>query len=170
MISAACPHCKIIVIEAKDPTPLTSPHRNTAARLGANVISNSYGAREDGLAMTFARSYDHPGHITVASSGDDGYTAAQFPANLTTVTAAGGTTLARARNQRGWWERTWLNQAAGAGGSGCSAYVPKPAWQHDNHCQGRTTADISAVADNIPSSTRRTAGGSPSPAPASPRP
>ncbi|HET7013330.1 MAG TPA: S8 family serine peptidase [Streptosporangiaceae bacterium] len=151
MISVSCPPCKIIVIEAKQPSLADlAATDNTAARLGANVISNSYGAREDGLAMTFAKSYDHPGRITVASSGDDGYTAAQFPANLTTVTAAGGTTLARAHTTRGWWERAWLTPGLGAGSSGCSAYVPKPAWQHDHHCQGRTTTDISAVADNIP--------------------
>src|SRR5262249_27229347 len=30
---------------------------------------------------------------------------------------------------------------------GCSAYVNKPAWQHDKDCPGRMIADISAVAD-----------------------
>jgi subtilase family serine protease len=42
------------------------------------------------------------------------------------------------------------NQLSGASGSGCSAYVAKPAWQHDPHCPGRTVADISAVATNVP--------------------
>ncbi len=150
MVSAACPHCKIIVVEARDATTANLARtEDTAARLGASVISNSYGSREDGRAMTFARSYDHPGHITVASSGDTGYTAAEFPASLSTVTAAGGTILARAHNKRGWWERAWLTPGFGAGGSGCSAYVPKPPWQHDSHCQGRTVADVSAVADNV---------------------
>jgi hypothetical protein len=34
-------------------------------------------------------------------------------------------------------------------GSGCSIWEPKPAWQHDAGCAGRTVADISAVADNV---------------------
>jgi subtilase family serine protease len=67
------------------------------------------------------------------------------------VTAAGGTQLARAAGGRGWRERVW-NQPrtyGGAGGSGCSAYVAKPPWQHDPHCQGRTVADTAAVASNV---------------------
>ena len=87
--------------------------------------------------------------MVVASSGDFGYTAALFPANLTSVTAAGGTQLSRASNARGWTETVW-NNGLGASGSGCSAYVPKPAWQHDPHCPGRTVGDVAAVATNIP--------------------
>ena len=41
-----------------------------------------------------------------------------------------------------WHERAWWGA-----GSGCSAWVDKPAWQHDGHCQMRTVADVSAVAD-----------------------
>jgi hypothetical protein len=32
-------------------------------------------------------------------------------------------------------------------GSGCSAYITKPTWQHDSGCSRRTVADVSAVAD-----------------------
>ena len=32
-------------------------------------------------------------------------------------------------------------------GSGCSAYEPKPSWQHDTGCAKRTVADVSADAD-----------------------
>lgn len=151
MISTSCPHCKILVVEARQPSDSDLARTDdVAARLGANVISNSYGGRENGFSMAFAKSYDHPGHTTVVSSGDFGYTAANFPANLSTVTAAGGTILARAHNKRGWWERAWLDFNNGAGSSGCSAYVSKPSWQHDKHCQGRTVADVSAVADDVP--------------------
>jgi subtilase family serine protease len=152
MISVACPHCKIIVVEAKDPSLANLARtEDTAARLGAEVISNSYGQRENGLAMEFAKAYHHPRHTIVVSAGDLGFTAANFPADLSTVTAAGGTQLARAHNKRGWSERTWYDPFNfGAGGSGCSAYVSKPKWQHDSHCPGRTVADVSAVASNIP--------------------
>jgi hypothetical protein len=150
MVSAACPHCKILVVEARDDRFANlAAAEDTAARLGAQVISNSYGARETGFTQAYAAAYDHPGHAIVVSSGDSGFTAASFPANLTTVTAVGGTELARARNSRGWAERV-LNQPQGAGGSGCSAYVAKPAWQHDPHCGMRTVADVAAVGWNVP--------------------
>lgn len=156
MVSAACPHCKILVVEADDDNLASlAAAENTAARLGAQVISNSYGARETGFSQPFAAAYDHRGHAIVVSSGDFGFTAASFPASLATVTAAGGTELARARNARGWAERVWnvpqsLVTSGGASGSGCSAYVPKPAWQHDPHCGMRTVADVAAVAWNVP--------------------
>jgi subtilase family protein len=148
MVSAACPHCKILVVEANSPADSAlAAAENTAARLGAQVISNSYGSRETGFAMSLARAYHHPGHTIVVSSGDEGFTAADFPANLATVTAVGGTELARATGKRGWRETTW-NQDGGSG-SGCSAYVAKPAWQHGRSCRMRTTADVSALAWNV---------------------
>lgn len=152
MISVACPHCKIIVVEGKNPSFANLARTDdTAAALGAEVISNSYGGRENGFAMASAKSYDHPGHTIVASSGDIGFSAANFPANLTTVTAVGGTELAKAHNARGWRERTWFDPFNfGAGSSGCSVYVAKPSWQHDPNCPGRTVADVSAIATDIP--------------------
>ena len=151
MISAACPHCKILVVEADDSSIANlAATDNTAARMGAQVISNSYGARESGFSQHFARAYRHRGHVITVSTGDFGFTAASFPANLTSVTAVGGTELQRARNRRGWAERVWNVASAGAGGSGCSAYVPRPPWQHRRACPGRTAADVAAVAWNIP--------------------
>jgi hypothetical protein len=159
MISVACPHCKIVVVEANSPTFKAMAETDTsAARLGAQVISNSYGARETGFSLAHKRSYDHPGHTIVASAGDYGFTAANFPADLSTVTAAGGTQLKRAHNKRGWDERAWNAGFFAAGGSGCSAYVAKPRWQHDRHCPGRTIADVSAVAWNVPIYNRRWGG------------
>jgi subtilase family serine protease len=150
MVSAVCPHCKILVVEARnDSVANLAAAENTAARLGAQVISNSFGTQESGYSQTYAADYDHPGHVIVASNGDTGFTAANFPANLTTVTAVGGTELAKAHNARGWTEQVW-NNFAGAGGSGCSAYVAKPAWQHDPHCAMRTVGDVAAVAWDIP--------------------
>jgi hypothetical protein len=152
MISVACPHCKILVVEANSPAVSDLARAaGTAARLGAQVISNSYGIRESGYSQTFARYYEHRGHTVVVSSGDFGFDAANFPANLASVTAVGGTTLSRAHNARGFSERVWNDPSIfGAGSSGCSAYVRKPAWQHSPHCEGRTVADTSAVAADIP--------------------
>jgi subtilase family serine protease len=150
MVSAVCPHCKILVVEARnDSYANLAAAENTAARLGAQVISNSYGTPESGFSQAYSADYDHPGHVIVVANGDNGFTAANFPANLTTVTAVGGTQLAKARNARGWTEQVW-NNSVGAGGSGCSAYVAKPAWQHDAHCSMRTVGDVAAVAWDIP--------------------
>ena len=108
MVSAACPHCKILVVEASnDSFADLAAAEDTAARLGAQVISDSYGTREYGFSQAYAADYDHPGHMIVVPSDDHGFTAANFPANLATVTAAGGTELARAHNARGWTEQVW---------------------------------------------------------------
>jgi subtilase family serine protease len=150
MVSAACPLCKIVVVEGTSPSfKNLALAEDTAVRLGANVVSNSYGSRESGFTQAYAKYYDQPGHVIVAASGDYGFTAAMFPANLATVTAAGGTQLSRAKNARGWTEQVW-NTGLGASGSGCSAYVAKPAWQHDPDCPGRTVTDVAAVAENVP--------------------
>jgi subtilase family serine protease len=152
MISAACPHCRILVVEGRDDrTRSLAATENTAVRLGAAVVSNSYGSDEDGFALTSASAYIHPHHAIVVSSGDAGFGPVSFPADLASVTAAGGTELRRAQNARGWAERVWDAPSMGAGGaSGCSPFVAKPAWQHDPHCPGRTVADVAALAAGVP--------------------
>jgi subtilase family serine protease len=145
MITAACPHCKTLVVEADDTSDTAIfAAMDTAARLGAQVIVTGFGNREYAGQDADAVHFDHPGHAIVTAAGDEGFTAGMFPAVLGTVTAVGGTTLSRAHNSRGWTETAW-----GLGGSGCSAYVNKPAWQHDPHCPGRTVADVAAVAQNL---------------------
>ncbi len=143
MVSAACPNCHILLVEA-DNTSLTNLGAavNEAAALGATVISNSYGGSESTSDTTYDSAYfNHPGVAITVSSGDGGY-GVQYPAASQYVTAVGGTTLALASNARGWNETVW----SGAG-SGCSAYDPKPSWQTDPGCTRRTVADVAAVAD-----------------------
>jgi subtilase family serine protease len=143
MVSAICPNCRILLVEASSAsmTALGSAV-NTAARLGASAISNSYGGNEFSSELsTESAYYRHPGIAITVSSGDSGY-GAEFPAASQYVTAVGGTSLQRAANARGFSEAAW----SGAG-SGCSAYEPKPGWQHDSGCARRSIADVSAVAD-----------------------
>jgi subtilase family serine protease len=143
MVSAACPLCHIVLVEADDPSFANlAAAANASAALGATEMSNSYGALEQNGMQQFESAYSHPGMAVVASSGDSGYGIPIFPAVFPSVIAAGGTTLAKAANARGWTETAW----SGAG-SGCSAWLVKPAWQHDSNCPGRMTADISADAD-----------------------
>ena len=143
MVSAACPDCDIVLVEANTNavTDLAAAV-NTAANLAPAAISNSYGTQESGAMLPFAADYDHPGTTIVASSGDSGFGPPEFPAVFGTVLAVGGTSLQPSRNSRGWTEQAWSGS-----GSGCSAYVAKPAQQQDPDCPMRTVADVSAVAD-----------------------
>jgi len=139
MVSATCPNCHILLVEASSATFANlAAGVNTAASNGATEISNSYGGGESGAANA---SYDHPGIIITASAGDSG-TGASQPASYASVVAVGGTSLKTASNARGWTETVWSGT-----GSGCSAYVAKPTWQTDHGCAKRSEADVSAVAD-----------------------
>ena len=142
MASAICPGCQLLYVGA-DSTSMTdlAAAVDTAASLGASVISNSYGGREFAGEAALAGHYDHPGIAIVVSSGDSGY-GAQFPAAFGTVTAVGGTTLQLTAGGARASETVWSGS-----GSGCSAYVAKPGWQHDAGCPRRTVADVAAVAD-----------------------
>jgi subtilase family serine protease len=141
MVSAMCPNCKIVLVEASSSSYSNlATAENTAASLGAHVISNSYGGSESGTT-TYEASYNHPGVAITVSSGDSGY-GVQFPASSPHVTAVGGTSLSRASNARGWSETAWSSA-----GSGCSTVYAKPTWQTDGLCSMRMEADVSAVAD-----------------------
>jgi Putative Ig domain len=145
MVSAVCPKCHIILLEANSPNDsdlFTAV--DTAVSLGAKYVSNSYGGDESSGQTTDLDPYfNHPGVAITASTGDDG-TGAAYPATSRYVTAVGGTSLSTASNTRGWSEAAW----SGAG-SGCSQYDPKPTWQTvaTGSCTKRAEADVSAVAD-----------------------
>ena len=148
MVSAICPNCHILLVEASSAS-LTNLGTgvNEAAALGANEISNSYGGGESSSDSSYDTSYyHHPGIAITASSGDSGY-GAQYPAASQYVTSVGGTSLSKASNSRGWSETAW----SGAG-SGCSKYDAQPSWQGavsniTANCAMRAIADVSAVAD-----------------------
>ena len=142
MASAICPNCNILLVEANSAyfTDLSAAV-DQAARMGAAVISNSYGGPEYSSEVSDQSHYDHPGIAVTVSSGDSGY-GVEFPAASQYVIAVGGTSLRRATGGRGWSETVW----SGAG-SGCSAYVSKPSWQNDPSCSRRTVADVAAIAD-----------------------
>ena len=142
MVSAVCPSCKILLVEAtNNQSSNLYAAEDTAARLGATEISNSWGGGESSSETSQDVHFNHPGAAITVSSGDSGY-GVEYPAASRYVTAVGGTTLNHASNTRGWTESAW----SGAG-SGCSAYEAKQAWQTNAGCAKRTVADVSAVAD-----------------------
>jgi subtilase family serine protease len=141
MVSAVCPNCHILLVEASS-NSLNDLllAENRAATLGATVISNSWGANEFSSESLYDSYFKHGIPIT-ASSGDAGY-GVEWPASSPYVTSVGGTSIVRSTGARGWAETAW----SGAG-SGCSAYESKPAFQTDASCARRTVADVSAIAD-----------------------
>ncbi len=145
MVSAICPNCNILLVEASSNSFADlGTAVNTAVRMGAIVVSNSYGGGEFSSETSYDSSYfSHPGVAITASSGDAGY-GVEYPAASQYVTAVGGTSLNQATNTgtRNATETVW----SGAG-SGCSAYEGKPSWQKDTGCARRTVSDVSAVAD-----------------------
>ena len=145
MVSATCPKCHILLVEATDNNLWNlGTAVNRAVTLGAKYVSNSYGADEDGSEPTSdAAYYHHPGVAITASTGDYSF-GASYPATGKYVTAVGGTSLTTATNARGWTETAWSGT-----GSGCSISVGKPSFQTSitTGCSNRAEADVSAVAD-----------------------
>jgi hypothetical protein len=162
MVSAACPQCKILLVEANGELPAeTGASVDTAVSLGAQVVSNSYGYPEDYAewcgstgCTAYTSHYHHPGVEVVASSGDAGYDnmyfgleAPSFPAASPDVIAVGGTALHKSKTSRGWSETAWGEPSRESGsGSGCSGWQTKPAWQTDSGCSKRMENDVAAVA------------------------
>jgi subtilase family serine protease len=148
MVSAICPNCHILLVEANSPTTANlGTAVDTAVSKGAVAVSNSYGGSESSSETSADTSYyKHAGVAIVASSGDGGY-GVEYPAASPYVTAVGGTSLTRASNARGWSESVWSTSSTEGAGSGCSAFEPKPSFQTDTGCARRTVADVSADAD-----------------------
>lgn len=142
MVSAACPACRLLVVQANSNSlDDLGVAVQTAARLGADVISNSYGTGVEFAGQKdYEKYYNQPGHAVVVAAGDIGYSVS-YPAASAYVTAVGGTSL-RVGTGGAWTEEVWTGT-----GSGCSAYIAKPAWQDDPNCPTRTMNDVAAVAD-----------------------
>jgi hypothetical protein len=145
MVSAICPGCHILLIEASSNSDSSLFSAiNRAVTMGVKVVSNSWGGDEGSSETSLdARYLNHPGVAITASTGDDGF-GTEFPAASRFVTAVGGTSLEPSSDGRGWSETAWTS-----GGSGCSRYEAKPSWQKTvtTNCSGRAEADVAAVAD-----------------------
>jgi subtilase family serine protease len=151
---ATCQDCKLLLVEANSNSlsDITASVAMAVAK-GATVVSNSYGVREKALTAAdfnaFSPVYAQSGVAVVASSGDTGYGAA-FPADVSTVVAATGTTLSINTSTGAWVsEKAWKST-----GSGCSKLASAPAWQvvasgwSKTKCGSmRGTGDVAAPGD-----------------------
>jgi Ricin-type beta-trefoil lectin domain/Subtilase family len=144
MVSAICPHCRILLVEAR--TNLVSDlatAEDAAVSAGARFVSNSWSSREFIGEQLYDQYFNHPGVAITFSAGDSGYGTA-YPTDIQYVTAVGGTTLRRSGNRRGWSETAWSGT-----GSGCSMLATKAPWQKGDDvapagCLNRTGNDVSA--------------------------
>jgi len=161
MVSAMCPKCSIVLVEANSASFNNLANAELAASKvqGVVAISNSYGGGESGTSP-FAGYYSpvgstvngYAGKITdgvviTASSGDSAYAGGtQFPASAPFVIAVGGTSLTQSAGA--WSQTAWADA-----GSGCSTVYALQSWQRvalpavSGGCAKRMVADTSAVAD-----------------------
>ncbi|HEX3907286.1 MAG TPA: hypothetical protein VHW92_05100 [Mycobacteriales bacterium] len=142
MVSATCPRCHVLLVEADSASMANlGAAEDTAVKLGADVVSNSFGGPDAGDS-SYGRYFHHSGVAITASAGDAGY-GASYPASSKWVTAVGGTSLKRSSAARGFTETAWSD-----GGSGCST-ENTASWQKRTltGCSGRAEADVAAVAD-----------------------
>jgi uncharacterized protein YbdZ (MbtH family) len=144
LVSAICPNCHIILVEAPGPEEdsTLATAEDTAVALGANEITNSWSHALKAEDLGYEEAFNHPGVLITVAGGDRGYTSQEWPSESPHVMAVGGTSLFEAPDARGFEEFAWS-----LGGSTCAQNEPKPSWQTDTGCAYRTTSDISAVAD-----------------------
>lgn len=135
MVSAACPKCHILLVEASSNSfDDLGASVDTAASMGAVAISNSYYGPEWSGETAEDTHYDHPGVAITVSAGDE--PSPFYPAASPYVTSVGGTTLSNGS------ESAWQY-----GARGCSRYESKPKWQGNTTCKTRAIVDVAAVAD-----------------------
>jgi alpha-tubulin suppressor-like RCC1 family protein len=157
MASAACPECKIMLVEAaNEGIAYLAAAQRTAVQRGATELSNSWGITErfckiEPHCVEFIHfNFSFPGVVITASAGDGAFDsyyelndAPELPANSPDVVAVGGTRLRRSGSERGWSEEAWVEPEEHDGtGGGCGRYEPKPIWQQDIGCSGRVSSDV----------------------------
>ncbi len=154
-VRAVCHKCRILLVEADNPSATDlAVAENTAVRLGANEITNSFGGVESSATARMISAFRHPRVVITASTGDDGWYGwdfpnggfandgeATFPATDPYVVAVGGTTLTVNPDGSRKSETVWNNngadnaaglsrqEALGATGGGCSSRFGAGSWQ-----------------------------------------
>jgi hypothetical protein len=159
MVSAVCPDCNILLVEASSSSIANlAAAEQEAESFHPVAIDNSYGGSEfstetsyNSIYSSIGASSSKVGTAITAATGDDGY-GTLFPAVSPLVTAVGGTSLSYTGTGS---SLVWSAQSVWSdAGSGCSSYEAAPSWQQDqgvyslsSDCSGRQVADVSADAD-----------------------
>jgi hypothetical protein len=159
-LHAMAPGAQIILVEANSDSlaDLMAGVATAAGQPGVSVVSMSWGFAEgqDVLASdeaTYDSVFNVPGVTFVASSGDAGGSAPEYPAFSPNVVAVGGTSLTlnadnSYNSETGWgYYSDTLGTFIGSGG-GISQFEAEPAYQQGVQSLGnRTTPDVPLVAD-----------------------
>lgn len=153
MVSAACPNCKILVVEqpieaasiaagAAGFPQLDAQHEanatNTAIRLGADAVSISYfignGMQSNILTQgALSARMNHPGVPIVSAAGDLGFLGTKpkdqnWPQQLPFVISAGGVELTSTDGGQTFAKKAWGKVEGGqkymSSSSGCSTTLP----------------------------------------------
>jgi len=160
---AVCQNCHIVLLEAEGEEAALETAEDTAVRLGAGEVSNSWAGGEP---ATDSEAFNHPGVVITFAAGDRGYlnwerdkleeelegetAGVNYPAASPHVIAVGGTTL-KLNSTTGAWseESVW-----GGSGGGCSLNFNAQPWQSEVAdwsqvgCEDRRAVnDVSAVAN-----------------------
>jgi Subtilase family len=164
---AVCQSCRIVLVEANLASfPELEVAERTASRLGADEISDSWGAPEQGATVTEDNksAFNQPDTVITVAAGDNGYLDwgaeepsergfADYPASSPHVVAVGGTRLGPLGTHGEWTGETVWN-GNGAGGGGCSTVLTAAPWQQEvtdwssvGCGEHRAVADVSADAD-----------------------
>lgn len=147
---ATCQTCKILLVETDSNSWVNmGTGTQTAANMGATVVSNSYGNTEvNNFHSQFDHFYEnHPGVALTASSGDWGH-GSLYPAAHKNVVGIGGTELYLFPDNTYASERVW-----GGAGSGCALnqnagphQTSLPNWSAVGCGTKKAISDVSAVA------------------------
>jgi subtilase family serine protease len=138
---AIAPLARIVLIEVSDANSNTLLGGVALAnKMGAGVVSMSFGASEGSWVKSSDASFATAGMTYVAAAGDDG-AQALWPAISPKVLAVGGTSLqwsgAGTRREVAW----------ASSGGGVSAYEALPTWQQGTVVPGAGAAKMRTVSD-----------------------
>jgi uncharacterized protein (TIGR03382 family) len=142
MVSAACPMCKIVAIQAEGAgLEGLQVGQLVAASMNVDAISDSWGGPEDSTVASNEGDYNNAGIATFVSSGDDGFDGGpSYPTTSAFTISVGGV----------GYDGTTFSAWAGAG-SACSAWIPLQPWSPVSApCTKRASADIAAFANPLP--------------------
>jgi subtilase family serine protease len=127
-----CQNCKVVLVEASSSsTTNLDAAEETAVRLGASEISNSWGTESEYSGEVSENiHFNHPGIAITVASGDKGYAHFGYPAASPDVIDAGGTTLKLTATANAYGPYSWAGESTWSGsGSGCSLYFKAQEWQ-----------------------------------------
>lgn len=142
MVSAACPQCKIVVIQAAAAgVSGLEIGQLIAAKLSVDAISDSWGGPEDSSDVASEGDYNNAGIGSFVSSGDLGFAGGpSYPATSAYAIAVGGIEI------DGTTIAAWSDAQ-----SGCSTQIAKQSWAPPGApCAMRAASDISGFASPGP--------------------